>query len=438
MHTSNQSNAARATRRQLLSAGLVAPSLLLLGSACGPNRVTAESEGAGSLRVVWWGNQVRTERTNEVLRIFAASHDGLDVVGEPGDWGGYWDKLATQVAAGTPPDVVQMDEKYLLEYVERGALMNLDELGLDTTAFDAGAAEVGEVDGVLFAVNAGTTAPVVMANPALFDQAGMDLPDDTTWTWEEMVELGGELSSKLPEGSFGVTDFSGRDAAFRVWVRQSGAETFDGSAPGFDASVAADFFTLSKKAMDSGATPTAELSVEDVSAPVDQRLFATGRTGLAIYSSNQVAAFDAALGDGVELLRLPSLSGSAAEAQLAHQASMYWVVMSDSADPERSRDLVDFMVNDPEAGRIAGAERGVPANTSVRESITDDLSSSDRKCVDYLAATASEQGPPPPLTPRGASNFEDVLIRWGQDVLSDRSTPAQAGEAFVKEVSEGL
>lgn len=436
MHCANRSETPGTTRRRLLAVGLVAPPLALLG-ACGPGR-TAGEESAASQRVVWWGNQVRTERTTAALNVFAARQDGLEIVGEPGEWGGYWDKLATQVAARTPPDVVQMDEKYLLEYVERGALANLTELGFDVGGFDEGAAEVGEVDGSLFAVNAGTIAPVVMANPAVFELAGMELPDDTTWTWDEMIALGAELSAKLPEGSFGLTDPSGRDAAFRVWVRQSGAETFDDTGLGFDADVATAFFALAQEAMEAGATPTAELSVEDVSAPVDQRLFATGRTALAIYSSNQVTAFDDATGQSVELLRLPSLAGAAAEAQLAHQASMYWVVMADGTAPELSRDLVDFLVNDPEAGRITGTERGVPANTAVRAAIEEQLTPSDRKAVEYLAATASEQGPPPPLTPQGASSFEDVLIRWGQNVLAGRSTPAEAGQGLVDEISGGL
>lgn len=436
MHLANRSESPGTTRRRLLAAGLLAPPLALLG-ACGPGR-TAGEEAAASQRVVWWGNQVRTERTTAALNAFAARQDGIEIVGEPAEWGGYWDKLATQVAARTPPDVVQMDEKYLLEYVERGALANLTELGFDAGDLDEGAAEVGEVGGSLFAVNAGTIAPVVMANPAVFEQAGMELPDDTRWTWDEMIALGAELSAKLPEGSFGLTDPSGRDAAFRVWVRQSGAETFDDSGLGFDVDVATAFFALAQEARDTGATPAAELSVEDVSAPVDQRLFGTGRTALAIYSSNQVTAFDDATGQNVELLRLPSQAGAAAEAQLAHQASMYWAVMADGADPELSRDLVDFLINDPEAGRITGTERGVPANTTVRAAIEEELTPSDRKAVEYLAATASEQGPPPPLTPQGASSFEDVLIRWGQNVLAGRSTPAEAGQGLVDEISAGL
>lgn len=77
------------------------------------------------MRAVWWGNAQRTATTEEALAAFTTAHPGTTVASEPTEWGGYWDKLATQLAAHDAPDLVQMDEKYLLEYVQRGALASL-------------------------------------------------------------------------------------------------------------------------------------------------------------------------------------------------------------------------------------------------------------------------------------------------------------------------
>lgn len=429
-------------RRQALAAGITLPSMIAL-SACGPNRTGADSGGGDgseavtTLRVVWWGNPTRTERTTAALDAFTEAEPGIDTAPEPAEWGGYWDRLGTQLAANDAPDVVQMDEKYLLEYVDRGALLELTD-GVDVSSFGADTAALGEVDGTLYAINAGTIAPVMMANPALFEQAGVELPDDTTWTWEDLRELGAELTQKLPEGSYGVTDFSGRDAAFRVWVRQHGQETFTDDGVGFDVATAAGWFDLAKRMMDEQAAPPASLSAEDVSAAVDQRLFGTGTSALAIYSSNQITAFDDATGEDLRLLRLPSLTGSASDAQLAYQASMYWVVTAGSAAADAASSLVDFLVNDDEAGRIQLTERGVPANTAVLEAIQPDLSASDTKAIDYLAAIQPELGSIPPLTPRGASSFEDTLIRHGQDVLFGSATPEEAAQAFIDDVNSGI
>ena len=39
-----------------------------------------------------------------------------------------------------------------------------------------------------YGVSTGSNAFAVLANPTLFKEAGVDLPDDSTWTWEEYAE----------------------------------------------------------------------------------------------------------------------------------------------------------------------------------------------------------------------------------------------------------
>lgn len=214
------------------------------------------------------------------------------------------------------------------------------------------------MDGALYAINAGTIAPVVMVDPGLFARAKVALPDDTSWTWDEMGQIATELTRKLPEGTYGLTDFSGRDAAFRVWIRQQGAETFTDGNLGFDAGVAASFFALAKKLQTAKATPPASQSAEDVSAAVAERLFSTGRTAMAIYSSNQITAFDAATKKDLKLLRLPSVDGTPKGAKVAYQASMYWVITQEWKAAAAARQLVDFLVTDEGAGKILLTERG--------------------------------------------------------------------------------
>ena len=123
-------------RRTALALGLAVPGLAGL-AACGPNATGGGGGGegggsadSGSLRLAWWGNPTRDENTTKVVEAYKESVPDVTIALEPGEWSGYWDKLATQTAGGDFPDIVQMDEKYLAEYGQRGALLDLAEAQL--------------------------------------------------------------------------------------------------------------------------------------------------------------------------------------------------------------------------------------------------------------------------------------------------------------------
>lgn len=437
------------TRRTALTLGLAVPGLAGLTSltACGPNATSGGGSGgsdggsadSGSLRLAWWGNPTRNENTTNVIAAYKEEKPDVTISPEPGEWSGYWDKLATQTAGGDFPDVVQMDEKYLAEYAGRGALLDLAGAGLDTSKFVDGSVEVGEVKDVgLAAINAGLNAFTVLANPEVFDAAGVDLPDDTTWTWDDMAEIAQKITEATEDGTYGMTQVGTVQGLFQLWVRQAGQDQYEDGKAGFDAKAATSWFEWSKKIQDTKACPGADASVEDSTAAMDQSLFGTGKIAMTVTWSNQVVANDALHDGKLTVLRPPSTAGSAAEAQLWYKASMYWAVSAKSANSAAAVAFVDYLVNSPDAGKILSVERGVPGNLEVREAITPDLDESSKKAVDFLDAIEKELGDAPEITPQGGGQFEDILTRAGQDMLFGTITPADAGQRLLDELNSAL
>lgn len=424
------------TRRTALALGLAAGGLSAL-AACGPNAPSGGggAEDAESLRLAWWGNPVRDEGIRKAAADYQ-EESGVSIAPEPSDWGGYWDKLATQVASGEAPDIIQMDEKYLSEYGGRDVLLDLETAGLDVSGFEDRVVATGEMSGKgLLAICGGINTPVLLANPDVFAQAGLDIPDDSTWTWDDLLDVATRVSEATDDGTYGVAQLGLIQNVFQVYMRQLGKDQYTADGVGFDAEDATEFFTFGHELQESGAAPDAERAVEEIGQSLDQTLFGTGRCAIGTAWSNQVVAFDAALDGRSRMLRLPSMSGRAADVGLWYKSGLYYSVSARSKDPEAAVAFVDWFVNSPEAGRHLMVERGVPGNIGVREEISADLGDSDRKAVEFIDAIKDEIHDPPALTPQGGGQFEDILNRAGQDMLFGAIGPADAGTALYDEIS---
>ena len=90
---------------------------------------------------------------------------------------------------------------YIAEYGTRGALLDLKDV--DVSKFVEGTVESGKINDKLVGVNAGINSALFFANPKIFEKAKMELPDDTTWTWDQLIEVGAEVASKAGV-TFGV------------------------------------------------------------------------------------------------------------------------------------------------------------------------------------------------------------------------------------------
>ena len=125
------------------------------------------SKDSVTLRFTWWGSDARHERTQQVIDLFQKEHPNITVKGEFKDWNGYWDSLATTVAANDAPDIIQMDELYLASYAERGALLDLGTASkyLPTGDFDTNALGTGQIGGKQYALPVGLSTYAVSSTP---------------------------------------------------------------------------------------------------------------------------------------------------------------------------------------------------------------------------------------------------------------------------------
>jgi multiple sugar transport system substrate-binding protein len=410
-------------------------------TACGVAAPTAEvepSDGPVTLRFAWWGSDGRHQLTQQAIDAFAARHPNITVEGEFSDWTGYWDRVATTFAANDAPDIVQMDELYLRTYADRGALLDLGQLGeyLDTSQIPENRLATGRSEGTQYALPVGVASLTVVANVDLFRQYGIPLPDDQTWTWDDLAGLAQQITQASGGTVYGVPGFGYHPGLMTVVARQQGASLYDDQGQvALPTDLLARWWTYARGLLDSGAAPSAEVQSEFMGATLNQSALALGRSAMDIYHSTQISAFETLMpGTELALLELPRTGGSDV-AGFYYKPSMYWSVSSGTEHPAEAAMFTDFLANDPEAARILGTERGIPANPALLDVIRPGLDAPALQAAEFNDRIADVVGTPPALTPPGASGVEQLGRRFFEDVLFDRQTPEQAAEGFVAELT---
>lgn len=420
-------------RRQFGQLLLGTAAVGLFATACG-NKQGTSADGKVTLGFAWWGNEFLNAQTNEVSAAFVKAHPAVTVDPRPGDWGSYWDKLATVTAGKDSPDIIQMDQKYIAEYGGRGALMDLATLEVDTSKLDKEALATGQYAGKQYGFSTGQNALVVMANTAVFKEAGVELPDDLTWTWDDYTKLAASITA-AGEGKLYGASYGNNESSLIIWLCQHGEQlyTTDGKL-GFKPETAATFWEQLKLQRDEKSSPPASIHSEDASASLENSLFGTNCLAMGWSWTNQLASLESATGSEIKMLRSPSLSGSAAENGMYYKPTMYWSISSQSRNPEEAATFVDFLLNNVDAGKILMTDRGIPTNSEVLAAITPELKPSDAKVVKFLADIKADINQAPSIPPVGASGVQDAIIRCTTDVLFGKVSPEQAATAFTTEV----
>jgi multiple sugar transport system substrate-binding protein len=432
------------SRRQfLIGAGLAAAATSAGLAGCAPGSGGGSqgsgggSGGAVDLSLAFWGNPTRNKNTQAEIDAYMKANPNVKITGQPGEFTSYWDKLATQTAGGTAPDIIQMDMAYISEYGNRQALLDLAKYGVDTSKFVAGTVDSGKINGTLVGANAGINALVFFAAPAVFEKAKVSMPDDKTWTWDQLSEVGAEVASKAGV-TFGVAGILGSDQLFGAFLRQNGKELFVDKGLGFETADAQAWYDMMVKFQKAGAIGSPQQITEEAGKSLDQSAIVVGNAAIQLYNTNQLEATNAAAKTELKMLRFPSLTGKATDRKTWYKASMLWSASSKTKNPEAAAAYINWWVNSTDAADIDLAERGIPANSELQAHVKPKLSSAQQTVAKFITDIKPELGPTPIAPPPGGGKLSEVLTRHGSDVLFGKTSSADAAQQFVDEMKSNL
>ncbi|OAX49338.1 ABC transporter substrate-binding protein [Paenibacillus sp. AD87] len=418
----------------------VIASLLLLVTACSGTDHTGADEQTGTktaeggqveLRMMWWGDQKRADITNEALKVFQEKHPNIKIVGEFAPSSGYFDKLNTQLASGTAPDIFFLGGN-VVDYAKKDVLLNLDpyvgsELNLD--GMDATMVEYGRFDGKLQHISAGANARGIVVNQALFDQAGIPLPA-SDWTWEDYAAISKELSDKLGKGFYGTYNFTvdGMD----IFLKQRGKQLYDmkNGTLGFAKEDILEWFTYWEQASKSGGVVTPELQVSNPPDDTSKSLLITGKAAMSLLPSNQLAAFQSLTEDKLILLPVPrGPKGTGVVFESSQGLSGY----ANTKHAKEVAILMDFWINDPDAAKILGNDRGVPVTEANRNLLQQEAGPVEEIVYNYTSFVSEATKTEPfdvSYNPPGFAEFSKLAQTTNQEIGFGRKSVEQAVTDF--------
>lgn len=416
------------TRRRTLTTGIATATLASpIVRAQAPQR----------LRMTWWGGADRARRTNEAIAAYTRRNPALRIDTDSVGWNDYWTRLATQVAGGNAPDLIQMDYRYIFEYARRNALRPLDGFMPEPLAIgDFGAANLdsGKVDGKLYGVAMGLNSTAMFYDRTAIEALGFAAPDHTT-SWTQFAELAIAITKKANRrGFWGVQDAGYVEPAFEVWLRQRGKRLYDDAGKlGFARDDAAEWFDFWDKLRKSGGSVIGEVQALDKGTP-ETSVMTTGRAAMVFSHSNLLVAWQGVNKNKLGMTPFPRGD----KPGQYYKPSMQMSIAATAANPQEAAKVINFLATDPEAGNILQVERGVPPSARMRGAILGQLDDMAKAQVEFISLIADKVSPIPPPPPKGAGENEQLIRRVYEKISLGQSTVPAAASEFHTEAARVL
>jgi len=396
------------------------------------------SEDSTTIRFSWWGSDTRAQMQQEAIDVCTGKIPGLTVEAESTNYDSFMTKLSTQAAADDLPDVFTFIDPFGYDYMENGQLADLSEFSdvLDLSEFpeDTFADVLGE-NGEKLGVSSGVSGHGVVIDPTLFEEYGVEIPDDTKWTWDDFAKVSKEITEKSDgkvKGWFPeiVEQFP------KAWLRQHGEEfgmLKEDQATAATVETMTSYWEMVKSLVDSGATVTPEKAQEFQAAgsPAEQAPVAVGEAAISGISMNQLGQYEDTAGHALQPMLWPGETEFKDHGGWTKQGT-YFGIAASSDKKEKSAEFINCLVNDSEVAKIMGLDRGVPANTRLADELAEGLTDGDARFAEWIKRSQEANTQPFYRLNTGVSMvLTQEFQSANESVLFGQATPEEAAKTFI-------
>lgn len=398
-----------------------------------------------TLKFSWWGNQNRHDYTQRILDKYTELHPNVTFEAMPSGWDGYFDKLSTQAASGSMPDIVQMDYLYITTYAKNNSLADMqpyiDNGTIDVSGISEDVLNTGRIDDKLAGVVGSTGTLAVGYNPKVFEEAGLEEPNQSgDWTWDDFVATAKkvkETTGKLGVTSTGVVDDTN---LFNYWVRQHEEQLFsdDKRSLGYkDDQILIDYLNLWKDLMDTGAAANPDEYAQIQTLGQEAGPVVTGDAAM-INENNNYASKLSSRNDNLNITTPPvnSINPKA----MWNKPGYFLCISETSKVKDEAAAFISWFLNSEEANDIMMAERGVPSPANVREFLINSgkMDQKQNEMFEYADTVLDFSSEAPAPDPIGIAEVGESFKNSAYKAFYGQISTEEAAANFRKEADEIL
>ena len=364
------------------------------------------SSDSSSLVMAWWGKQ-------SILDMYAEENPGVTIEGQFSEFNDYWNKLATAAAGHSMPDIVQMDYKYLQQYVNNDLLVDLtpyiEDGTIDVSNCNQDVLNSAQADGGLYALCNGINAPALLYNKTLLDENGITVKDNMTM--DEFIALSKEIQEKT--GYKTNLCYNQNEQFLEYYLRADDIVLYQDGKLGGD---------------------SAERTIGSVEQ--DPLVYGSSPETMSWCSfsySNQLTAIENAVPEGTEIgiTTWPSSDPSKSDYL---KPSQFFAISTDSKNPAEAAKILNYITNSVDCNNVLLAERGIPLSSDVAEAISPNLDESSQKVIDFIydvvEPNSSQVNPP---SADGSSEVNDLINKFEEQVCYGQMSAEDAGQQLFEQ-----
>lgn len=431
----------RRKRSGVIALAGIAALTLVGATACSSGSSTDDAAESGPVTIsfTWWGNDERAALTEQAIDLFEEANPDITVKSSFSTIDAYIPKLATQIAGGGAPDLFLIPMESVREYSSKNALVPLtdyiDDGTIRTDDITDEALKVGTIDDTVMGLTLGLANNAMVYNPTVWAAAGAEAPG-AGFTWDDLKAAGEKIRAASDGKTAALSDPGGQIAYFEMYLLQNGKHLFteDGEI-GFTEKDLTDWWTLAGELREDGTTTDAETT-----STIDQSMqnsgLARGISAAEFAAASLTGAYSDTL--GAENIAIAPFPTDTDESGMTLNGTNVASISAKSKHPEAAAKLLDFIINDEEAGKILGLSRGIPTNSATYEAISPTLEGGNKTVSDFVAEFQDTFQPPAPLAPAGASTIPADFTLAYEQIIFGQTELKDAAKATVASIKSAI